>query len=636
MDNLKTALDFLAVCPDARLFPAIWHADKHQHQGCIKWGSQSSNDPEKIKAWARKWPKAYFCIALAQSGMSVVDVDDKNGKSGTRELTALELDNGILPATLQARTPSGGKHYLFAGNMAKGANKLAPGVDSPVMIPVPGSVVEGKGAYTITRNNPVAALPDWCMRIAGETKKKSEDAATPAIELDQVNNVMDATAYAMSAPPSVEGDGGDDNAYRVACRIRDFGVSDDTCLSIMLRYWNHRCLPPWDRDELEDKVNHAYAYAQTQAGEGTAEADFAGVPVPASAKGGGFPAPKDWREYADTPPPRVWLIRDWLPYDETSSLYGDGGLGKSLLGLQLMRSITTGAPFLGVPVETTMPALGVFAEDSDEELHRRKHAVDNSPAYQFAEQKHDCRLWSMARQNATLASVKPDGSISRSAFASRLKQELDSMGPGPKFLILDTLADIFAGSENDRTSSNRFIKVVIGEIAHKHNCTPLILAHPSLSGIASKSQSSGSTAWNNAVRNRLTLSPHENENLSDYRVLCRIKANYAKKGAQKVILWQEGAFVHVDEADIVDEVEIANLDIVMNAICSLYEQGTPAGLHPQSKPYLRNVAIKDADGQLMGWDEKRRLVDKLIVEGALKNMTGCKRGNGLWPKSAVG
>src|SRR5436305_427981 len=63
-----------------------------------------------------------------------------------------------------------------------------------------------------------------------------------------------------------------------------------------------------------------------------------------------------------SPPPRAWIVRNWLPSGVATGLYGDGGLGKSLLAQQLQTSAGVNLPWLGLPVEKCV-SLGAYCED---------------------------------------------------------------------------------------------------------------------------------------------------------------------------------------------------------------------------------------------------------------------------------
>ena len=57
-----------------------------------------------------------------------------------------------------------------------------------------------------------------------------------------------------------------------------------------------------------------------------------------------------------------------------TGLYGDGGVGKTLLALQLQASMALGRKWLGVEVEQGK-SLGVYCEDDKDELHRRRDDI---------------------------------------------------------------------------------------------------------------------------------------------------------------------------------------------------------------------------------------------------------------------
>ena len=85
-----------------------------------------------------------------------------------------------------------------------------------------------------------------------------------------------------------------------------------------------------------------------------------------------------------TPPPRRWIARDWIPYEVVTGLYGDGGVGKSLLSQQLQTGTALGSSWLGLPVEE-VASLGVYCEDNENELWRRQ------PRHQCRLQRRRCR-----------------------------------------------------------------------------------------------------------------------------------------------------------------------------------------------------------------------------------------------------
>src|SRR4029453_6573049 len=75
----------------------------------------------------------------------------------------------------------------------------------------------------------------------------------------------------------------------------------------------------------------------------------------------------------------------------------------------------------------------------------------------------------------------------------------------------------------------------------------LLTSHPSLTGIATGTGLSGSTAWNASVRSRLYLkratTAKDEEPDPNLRVLEVMKNNYAPGGRAMMLRWKDGLFL---------------------------------------------------------------------------------------------
>jgi hypothetical protein len=92
----------------------------------------------------------------------------------------------------------------------------------------------------------------WIQDIRTEPSMKpgTQPSAQVGQSSGQVRNLM---GYIMSIP-SVEGQGGSNACYRVACLLYDAGKSVDEILAVMVE-WNEVCaFPTWSREELAHKV----------------------------------------------------------------------------------------------------------------------------------------------------------------------------------------------------------------------------------------------------------------------------------------------------------------------------------------------------------------------------------------------
>ena len=96
---------------------------------------------------------------------------------------------------------------------------------------------------------------------------------------------------------------------------------------------------------------------------------------------------------------------------------------------------------------------------------------------------------------------------------------------GATLVILDNVAHLFAGNENDRVHVTAFVNALYA-LCNEHGCAIVLVAHPNKAG----DDYSGSTAWLNAVRSHIVIRRPEGAIDPDERELVSPKANYARAG----------------------------------------------------------------------------------------------------------
>ena len=243
-------------------------------------------------------------------------------------------------------------------------------------------------------------------------------------------------------------------------------------------------------------------------------------------------------------PRRQWLVSDYITIGSVTGLYGDGGVGKSLLVQQLMTSCATRTPWCGLDVMRCR-ALGLFCEDSIEELHERQNDINSSVGIRFSD-LGDVQWLSGLGQDNTLAVFTSDGRMQKTDLFGRILRA--AVAFDARLVVLDPVADLFGGNENDRHQVKQFINL-LASIAIQIRGAVLLNAHPSREGLRTGNLDGASTAWNNSVRSRLSFArPEADENEGrgpDERVLSRRKANYAPIGSDVRLRWVRGAFVPV-------------------------------------------------------------------------------------------
>ena len=124
----------------------------------------ASNDEAQIHAWWTTYPRANVGLRVGfESGLCVIDVDNKGGKDGNTRLAELEERLGTLPPTLTIKTPNG-RHFYFkfpeAWRDTLIKAEYAPGVDlkSKGYVVAPPSVVSSF-EYRLINGVELAELP---------------------------------------------------------------------------------------------------------------------------------------------------------------------------------------------------------------------------------------------------------------------------------------------------------------------------------------------------------------------------------------------------------------------------------------------------------------------------------------------
>lgn len=273
-------------------------------------------------------------------------------------------------------------------------------------------------------------------------------------------------------------------------------------------------------------------------------------------------------------PERKWVVPGLIPAGTVTMIAGDGGLGKSLLMLMLQVSAALGIEWLGRPVPQ-IRSIGLYGEDNDDEIHFRLDQILKHYGVEFNDRRlEDFQFLSVVGEENNLCDFatvfERDTGEKRNHWTTTPKYGdiMDwAIEESAQLVILDSLHDYFHGNENDRAQVRYFVNQ-LRVIAQEIEGAVVLLAHPSVAGMASGSGSSGSTAWNNAVRSRLYLTrpPRDEKDDGpedfDVRTLKTMKSNYGKLGDETKLRWKDGVFVAEFQGSggTVERIEKANVE----------------------------------------------------------------------------
>lgn len=542
------------------------------------WKGVATRDADQIRKWWGERPNSNIAIATDRFGngeaLCVVDVDVKGSANGFGTQVQLDLDGQEFPPTLEADTPSGGRHLYYVVDKPLnqgGAGCVGPGVDlrsGGGYVVAPGSETSA-GRYTWRDNvGPAATCPQWLIQARGyHTDKPTPD--TKPVTVDEGSATVRALSYlAHEAPQAVEGAGGDSTTFTVAARLKDFGVTEQTAYLLLSSSWNHGNSPPWSESDLKTKVRNAYSYGRNGIGASSPESDFGPVAPDTNDPFDTTPKPKPKRlhfpEPADgditalldsEPPERVFLVDKLLPAGKVVAIVGTGGAGKSAFALDIAMAVKSGGNVAGHPEWTANGARDVLyigVEDDRDEVHRRLHElVQNVDAHTWRDAP---KARERFRGGGRFIYHDAGGADTRltdatGKFTPAVDEIIEYAGRYDRLglIILDPGVSFLGGDENSNGDVQALVRA-LRHIAEQTGATVVIVHHTSkgagLNGSREAGASRGASAFENGARltiNVATMSEAEAKGYdlrgaerTDYLGVAFGKFNY---GARLGVQW---------------------------------------------------------------------------------------------------
>jgi hypothetical protein len=385
------------------------HASKNTNGA--NWGATS--DPDQIRRYWQRWPDANLGFPTGvHADFFVVEADTVKGHGvdGIENLKRLETQNGKIPTTVEAVSPSGSRHFYFLyprGVRVKNSeNKIAAGIDvrgDGGMVIAPPSL-RGNGVYSWI-NSPedtkFVECPNWLltMILNTQTPKKTERPHTPTpFKPAQNDEVQELLSY-------IDPDAGGYEDWRnVLFALHDHynGSEEGKAVADAWsaqggKYVAGEVAYMWDRFKAGGGVKWETipAMAARNGADLSAIAIKYKVEAMQERSQGVVVDLSQFRmpsgklvlerlvseffvatEFAEEErPPREWLVENFIPMFTVSSLYGDGGTGKSLAALQLAVSVSLGRSWFGQDARSGR-VLFISAEDDRDDPRTARQEND--------------------------------------------------------------------------------------------------------------------------------------------------------------------------------------------------------------------------------------------------------------------
>lgn len=234
------------------------------------------------------------------------------------------------------------------------------------------------------------------------------------------------------------------------------------------------------------------------------------------------------REPAD----RHFLVPGLIPGGCVTSLYGDGGSGKTLIALWLLVCMASkySAFWLGEKA-LGFKSVGLFAEDDADEIVRRLKRICAGLDLDFGAIAPSIAAMPGVGRDTIVADFSPvTGELVITPVMEALLAKVRETGAA--LLVLDYAAAVFGGNEIDRAQVSAFMRL-LNAIAAENDIAILLLGHPSVDGMKGGRGTSGSTAWRNQARAFLHLTVDDVQDDPEERRLLTLaltKSNYSRAG----------------------------------------------------------------------------------------------------------
>jgi archaellum biogenesis ATPase FlaH len=244
------------------------------------------------------------------------------------------------------------------------------------------------------------------------------------------------------------------------------------------------------------------------------------------------------------------IIEKLIPQGEVTLLSGHGGSGKSYISLLMLVHVAMGLRFGKLEVQRTR-CLFFSAEDDKAELLRRVAKICRILDVKQSDLMDWLFLVDASEIDPALYRVDIKGNASPTTQLKSLAELVRHYDIG--LTVIDNASDVFEGNEVVRAQVRGFIRTLRNELARPKRAV-VLLAH--VSKLAAQNRKypsssidedySGSTAWHNSVRSRMSLDTDNN----DGSMLKHLKANKGPKAAQMRLEWYDGTPVITEGTNV--------------------------------------------------------------------------------------
>jgi RecA-family ATPase len=317
------------------------------------------------------------------------------------------------------------------------------------------------------------------------------------------------------------------------------GKSFDESLSLALA-WNTTLLPPMDEAEVE-RTHQSIWKTHLRNHPETETLPITPVQTKSIIKQFTLVPASDL--LATLPPPREWLLTEFLPKKIVASIIAAGGTGKSFLAMHIAVALAAGSSLFSKYIASTPnKVIFISGEDDKTELQRRLHSVTQGmPPNLIKSISSNIQFIDLADSFELFTYKPPSGEVNMTTvpvdLVNAIKQKLgDEVG----LVIVDPVSRFRGGEENSAGDTTRFVQA-LQYIRDQLSATVLTLHHVNKGAKtngSTQNNARGSSAFIDGVRLVYELNAISEEEVKKHydssgiiprlMTLNSVKSNYGK------------------------------------------------------------------------------------------------------------
>lgn len=450
------------------------------------WQEEATNDP--VEARLLFAGACRDCnIGIRAKGLIVVDLDAKGDKDGAGEWAKLlaEFADTISGSTMQAVTPTGGRHLFFrlpegADEVRNTAGSIADGIDTRGAggyVVAHGSTIDGR-PYVLSGDILLQA-PPWLLAVNGAGRKKR-------VEADQIDGTLDrpqdieAAIEAMAEHRTVIQGGRNNALFVMAKRLRDRGISRRMARTLLFEHFiETKLVPAMEHDEAHACINSAYDNNTVAGGEMQAANVFESV----AALVGPPPAlPVDALSSVTWSGPPPYVVKGLITRGVVGMITGTSEAGKSPIMLDIATRVALGVQWQGHKTKRSyvlhISTEGGAGLSGRYEAQKRRLDEEGTPIVDGVpiDVIETSRI-----KNATLVDDEATPGLANSFIKKvieTVKQRSALFGVEPGLVIFDTFSPLLGGKSDSDDGACREALAHLRRITAATGAAVMFVHHP--------------------------------------------------------------------------------------------------------------------------------------------------------------